>query len=393
MASPLRVLALGHEASRSGAPLIHLGWLRWAAAHPERFVVHSVLVRRGPLLAEWPELRSLTLLSRMEGRSGLVRWLSQRLIDRPFILRRRFRRVWARLAAEGIDVVLVNSQAAGWLVPAFGEHHPPVVLHSHELASYSRRFVRREDRELLRQHVSRFVAVSEAGRRHLADDWGIKADQVSVVRNFVLGRPHLAVGRAEARRQLAADNGLPADVAWVIAVGALDPVKGPEVYIEVAARVVRARPYGVCFIWIGGGVGLPYGRSLRVLPGASEVRFLGARTDVASWLEAADMMLLTSVEESASLVLLEAGQVGTPVIAFRGTGGSDEMLDGGAGMLVAERSAQAMSIAVLRWLDHPEEADRAAVLARARVLTDADYERQCEALASILERVSREDIR
>ncbi len=387
---PLRILALGHEASRSGAPLIHLGWLRWAARRPERFKVHSVLIRGGALLAEWPQLSSVTLLSRMVSHCGPYRRLFLKFLDRPYFLRSRFRRLWTTLSSEGVDVVLVNSQAAGCMVPVLGRNHPPVVLHSHELAGYSNRFVHPADRRYLREHVAVWIAVSEAGGRHVIDNWAVAGSKVKVIRNFVLPVPGLDCDRFELRRQLAVEHGLPGDRVWVLAVGGLDPVKGPEVFIEVASEMATVCPGSVLCIWIGGGVDGPYGRALLRLPGASNVCFLGARTDVGRWLAAADMMLLSSIEESSSLAVLEAAQLGTPVIAFRGTGGPDEMLDDGGGQLVPDRTGAAMAQAVRRWLDHPQERASVAAVARERVRKEADYERQCEKIAGVLESVVRE---
>ena len=92
--------------------MIHLGWLAWAAGRPERFRVSSLLVRPGPLLAEWPPAVRVETLSHLDqARSRLERWVSTRLIDRPWIVARRFRRYghhaglafWLVLTRDWVD--------------------------------------------------------------------------------------------------------------------------------------------------------------------------------------------------------------------------------------------------------------------------------------------------
>src|SRR5208283_4507053 len=148
---PLRLLAIGHEASRSGAVIIHLGWLNWAAARPERFQVSSLLVRPGPLLAEWPRAFRVATLSHLDqARSRMERWVSTRLVDRPRFVARRFRRYLAQLDLRDIDVVLANTLTLGWLLAELPPGGCPVVVHAHELAGATGRFAAPRDLAVLR---------------------------------------------------------------------------------------------------------------------------------------------------------------------------------------------------------------------------------------------------
>jgi glycosyltransferase involved in cell wall biosynthesis len=142
------------------------------------------------------------------------------------------------------------------------------------------------------------------------------------------------------------------------------------------------------FIWVGGGVHTNYGASLQRSKTGYRVRFVGNHDNTQSWLAAAKLVLVTSIEESSSLVALEAADTGTPVMAFQGTGGIDEFLADGAGFLVVERSATAMAISVMNFLGRSTEENNTVGLSAARkVRAECDYETQCEAIAGVLESV------
>ncbi len=390
---PLRLLAIGHEASRSGAVIIHLGWLNWAAARPERFQVSSLLVRPGPLLAEWPRAFRVATLSHLDqARSRMERWVSTRLVDRPRFVARRFRRYLAQLDLRDIDVVLANTLTLGWLLAELPPGGCPVVVHAHELAGATGRFAAPRDLAVLRQMTSRWIAVSEAVRCHLVENLAVAPERVAVVRNFLPPRAPLHLTRAQARAQLAALHRLSADVPWIVTLGNLAPVKAPAMFLAAAGRIREVSGRACQFIWVGDGARTAFGRAVLRSPAARPVFFAGPVADPRIWLTAADFALVTSVEESSSLVALEAAEAGTPVIAFLGTGGSDEFLGEGAGLLVAERSVEALTAAAARWLDRPDEAARCAAVAAERARREGNYENQCEALAAVLESVREQQV-
>ncbi|GAA2478813.1 glycosyltransferase [Terrabacter carboxydivorans] len=97
------------------------------------------------------------------------------------------------------------------------------------------------------------------------------------------------------------------------------------------------------------------------------VRFVGARTDVATWLRAADLFVLTSRWEARALVVQEAMAAGVPVVVTR-TGGLPELV-GDAGSLVAVGDSQAVAEAVDRLLVEPSTRARQGAAGRAVAAT------------------------
>jgi glycosyltransferase involved in cell wall biosynthesis len=105
----------------------------------------------------------------------------------------------------------------------------------------------------------------------------------------------------------------------------------------------------VSFALAGDG---PMRDEVRALASPLGARFtmLGARSDAATVLAAADLVLLTSRAEGTPNVLLEAQLLGVPVVATRVGGVGDAVDDGGTGILCAADDPAGLRDAVLRLL-------------------------------------------
>jgi glycosyltransferase involved in cell wall biosynthesis len=100
----------------------------------------------------------------------------------------------------------------------------------------------------------------------------------------------------------------------------------------------------------------------RGLGHAVDVRGYAAGADKAALFAEHDVFLSTNRVDNAPVTLVEAGQAGLPVVALA-VGGVPDLLDHGAGgVLVAERSAEALAAAVQGLLADP---DRASALVHA----------------------------
>jgi glycosyltransferase involved in cell wall biosynthesis len=156
---------------------------------------------------------------------------------------------------------------------------------------------------------------------------------------------------AAARRELGASA---TDVLFGI-FGRLQRWKAQDVFVE-AAKLVAATEPRARFAVVGGAVfGLEpeYESLLRRLAGeaglGSHMVFTGHRTDVARLMAACDVVChATRVAEPFGMVIVEAMAQRRPVVATRGGGPSEIVVDGVTGLLVAPDDARAMAEAMAR---------------------------------------------
>jgi glycosyltransferase involved in cell wall biosynthesis len=128
----------------------------------------------------------------------------------------------------------------------------------------------------------------------------------------------------------------------------LSEEKRPLVFAGTALGVCAQRAC-VSFALAGDG---PLRDEVRALASPLGDRFttLGARSDAATVLAAADLVLLTSRAEGTPNVLLEAQMLGVPVVATRVGGVADAVDDGRTGILCAPDDASGLRDAVLQLL-------------------------------------------
>jgi glycosyltransferase involved in cell wall biosynthesis len=162
-----------------------------------------------------------------------------------------------------------------------------------------------------------------------------------------------ADGRAARRALQYGDEPLVGMVAQLV------PWKRHADFIYAMGEVAKERPQ-TRFLIIGsdphpqGG----YGRSLQTLVdelGLSEwVHFVGFHADVAAIMAMLDIVVLTSDNEPFGRVLIEAMAAGKPVVATKGGGVPEIVVDNETGLLVPIGQRSALAAAVIFFLDHAE---------------------------------------
>jgi glycosyltransferase involved in cell wall biosynthesis len=222
-----------------------------------------------------------------------------------------------------------------------GEH---AQLSSGEL-SLRRRFLRR----LLYGRVRRVHAVSNALRDSLIRH-GFPARKIGVVVNGV-DAGHFCPGPKEESR---AQTGLPPHAIVLGLVGRFGEFKRHSELIQAFERLpLSGRDLQLVFIGGGG----PLERQVRTRaaagPCASRIRFAGFQQDLRPWYRALDLLVIPSVNEGLSNVLLEAMACGIPALAHPACGAAEVIEDAANGFLRNLGSPQAMEAALIEALRVP----------------------------------------
>lgn len=266
----------------------------------------------------------------------------------PLELWRRWRRLRELVATA--DVVHAHGHQAGLLAlaAARGARPRPAVVvswHNAVLAGGPRRALLSVGERL------------QARRAELVT--GASLDLVERARRLGAGAAELAPVASPragervpegARERVRAALGLEPEAHLAVTVSRIAPQKRLDVLLDAAgllARTEAERRLGGPVTWLlagDGDRGLEEQLRRRVEREGLDVRFLGARRDVAELLAAADVFVLTSRWEARALVVQEALAAGTPVVATA-VGGLPELVDG-AGMLVREGDALGVATAV-----------------------------------------------
>jgi glycosyltransferase involved in cell wall biosynthesis len=341
-----QLLLVGHDAFPAGAQqlLLHIG-RRLARMHGLR--IEFLLLGGGALEAAYAEVAPVTIAR------------DEPALDRALV----------RICHEkGVRAAIVNTVATGHLCPRLARCGVACTLLIHELP-----------------HL-----ITEKNLLAGARDGAAAAQQVVFAAPYVRDRfaelvpldPERAMllpqgsykdisFSAEARRKLRDQLGLDAAAVLAIGIGYADLRKGFDLFLQVW-RAVRRRSRQAHLLWVGDIDPVVRGYladEIAEAEASGSFHFLGWRNDVADWLSAADVLLLTSREDAFPTVVLEALFAGTPTIAFEKTGGIPDLLRSrDIGKVVKLADVEAMARGVLEIVRAPSDSlarERLVAVARA----------------------------
>ncbi len=194
--------------------------------------------------------------------------------------------------------------------------------------------------------------------------------QVQVVPNGADSELFCRLSKSEARARL----GLPSRNPIVLFIGSLIPIKNVPLLLDAFTRL--SCPDALLYL-VGDGVLAP---KLRAAAGAAGIldrcHFVGRRphSEVATWLAAADCLVITSNMEGLPTILPEAMLCHTPIVATQVGGIPEIILHGETGLLVPLGDAAQLTAAIDTILRSPDFASELAGNAAMRASRELTWE-------------------
>lgn len=269
------------------------------------------------------------------------------------------RRVAALVDARAIDVVHTHMSRAhffGALLKWFSD--APVVATAH-----NRRI---QPHWMFNDGV---IAVSDAVRRFQRRYNRVAPARLRVIQPFV-DVNRFAPPSIDQRKIVRAQLGVGDSVPLLGAVGSLFKEKRIVELVRAFAAVLRPVP-DARLVLVGEGPGeyvLRVKAESEALGIASRIAWAGRRSDVPEIMGALDLLVVTSAEESFSLVIAEAMAVGLPVVATAVGGVAESVVDGTNGFVVPAGDATRLVAAIVRLLGDQHLRRRFGEAGRARAL-------------------------
>jgi glycosyltransferase involved in cell wall biosynthesis len=243
---------------------------------------------------------------------------------------------------------------------AFRPSRRPVLVHTfhgHSLSGYfstgrNAAFLRIE--RFLARRTDRLIAVSAEVRDELADLGVAPRDRFAVVPLGFELSPFLVEGpaRADRRRALRAELGIPEDAPVVTLVARLVPIKRVDRFLRVASRL--GGNTDVWFVIVGDG---ELREELRASPQAQALGgrlvWAGFRRDMPDVYFASDVVVQTSDNEGTPVALIEAQAAGVPVVTTAVGGVASAVLYEETGRITAVDDEEAMARAIAGYLADP----------------------------------------
>lgn len=212
------------------------------------------------------------------------------------------------------------------------------------------------------------VALGSASKEIILG-WGTAPSRIHVVVNAPLGTPR--------RPPVESIEAFPMQSPAIVSVGGMYFHKGFGPLIDAFAEILPVHPTATLHL-VGDGPDRAAFEAQAAKVAPDRIRFHGFKADPRPYMKSADVFVLASDKETFPLVLLEAREFGTRIVATDVDGNREALDEGQAGWMVAARSADALRDGILLALSSDVPAGVGAGLDRYRgpalvEATDAIY--------------------
>lgn len=190
---------------------------------------------------------------------------------------------------------------------------------------------------------------------------------------FLAAAPFARAAARRARHRTLLGRRLPGNEPWLLAVGMMRPGDKLESYRLLGRALARIvdRPWRLLVVGDGAARAETEAGLARL---GERVVHLGAlpAARLPAIYAACDLYVWPAVREAYGMAILEAQATGLPVVAGRGVGVADIVVDGKTGLLVDSNDDAALARAIAALLDDPARRQRMSKAALARVAAKHD---------------------
>lgn len=245
-------------------------------------------------------------------------------------------------------------------------------------------FKRRIFRRIFPCWGSRSIAISEAVREHLVNDFGVRKENIAVVHNGVEIEKFSPGKFSQAQRdELGRNYGLKSARPVIGTVARLSSVKGQRYLILAMKRILKDNPAAQLLLV---GDGPEKGRlveQVEELGIEDKVFFCPSTLDTSAPLSIMEVFVLPSLLEGLGLAIIEAQAMGLPVVATDVGGIYTLVKDGVNGFLVHPKEPDALAEAILKLLRDKKLAERFGAQARIQAGRQFSLEQMVEGIERV----------
>jgi len=296
-----RILLVGHDAHRHGAQMLLFNIAKTCV---QQFGMEVIIVLKsgGPMLAEYQKLAQTIVLKKQS---------AQQLTD--------------LVERNNITTAICNTSVTGSLVPVLRLAGVRIVSLIHEMPN----LIKDYDLENPVQDIARkanHVVFPADCVQHGFEKIAGKAQAEFVVRPQGTYSP--VTFNEEIRQQERAKLGIRNDHKVVLGVGYADLRKGFDLFMDTARRLVKQHD-DLHFIWAGalsGDMQRWIQTEFSEHPGSDRIHLVGFTDSVADFYSVADCFYLSSREDPYPTVVMEALNVGLPVLVYESATGFDQLM-------------------------------------------------------------------
>jgi glycosyltransferase involved in cell wall biosynthesis len=278
-----------------------------------------------------------------------------RVVNAKLVAETTIRNFLEKYRALGASEAITSTVVSGAAVPLLKASGYRIISLIHELPGVIQQMKQEKNARTIADLSDKLVFPAELVHQRFAEIVPMDAAKVVIRPQGVL-RSNPYKNRKEAARRIIFDkHSLSADTRIVLNIAYADARKGADLFVEIAALTLKVRSNTV-FIWVGHAEQTLQSKiEARISELGLEGRllFTGFDKEPMAYYAAADVFALTSREDPFPNVVLEAAEVGVPVIAFAGASGAGDLIVEQGGRLAPAFDLDAYSRSLCEILTQP----------------------------------------
>ena len=334
------ILFIGHDASLTGAPKSLLLIIEHFSKNYNE-PISIILKEGGPLKEEYCKLGKVFIWEKKwYHEKNILKRLKNRLLNNN----KRNQNISLKyLYRNKPKVIFNNTVVNGLILETLSKLNTPIISRIPELETVMKIYqVRFNSTNKVLKYSSNFITPSLSGKINLIDNFNIASEKIEVAYGTILKKTNHAIVNNEVEFD---KIGIPKDSFVVGACGGLGWRKGSDLFLKVAKHLSEFEK--IIFMWIGvdetQASYWEFVYEIKKLNLQTKVFTVPYIKDIHKYYQLMDVFLMTSREDPFPLVNLEAMTNGIPVICFKDSGGSEELVDSSSGFVVPYADTEKMA--------------------------------------------------
>lgn len=326
-----KILVIGHEASLTGAPKLLLDIVKNLKNH--NYEIMFVLGKSGKILEEYQKIAPTELWNLDTSEYPIVKKLLyriKRLGQSPNHI------VLKKIKEYNPDLIFNNTIVNGEILEMImGGKNYRVLSMIHEMESVIKMFNRNGNSDKVLKFSNYFIVPSDAVKNNLILNHQVAPNKIKTIHGFVnpINKEILSKNKIEIQQELNIK-----ETDFVVSMcGNLIYRKGFDFFIELASIVHKNGHSDIKFVWVGGkknsGTYFEIKEEIRKRGLSECVTVVHETPEILSYYSCFDIFFLSSREDPFPLTMLEAAQFELPILGFKQSGGVEEFLQNGGGLL------------------------------------------------------------
>jgi glycosyltransferase involved in cell wall biosynthesis len=325
----MRILFISHDASRTGAPIILLNFLKWLKKKNSNIQFDILLLNGGELEIEF---QKLTTVYYWKPQQTQTIGLKKRIINRIFFKQnnpteQHYQQLFEIFTRNNYSMIYGNTIVTCDIIPTLQIKMPKVrvIVHVHELYDMTSRYSSRIEKiDLSNAH---FIAVSDITKRNLIINHNIPQKAITLIYPFIDVQEIIKFKKPPSERPRFIVHGS----------GHVQVRKGYDTFIAIAKRSVEKYPkVPFHFKWIGY---IPENLKFYIANDIQQselndvLSFDGAIDNPYLEYSKASVFLMISRQDPFPLVCLEHAILEKPIVCFDKGTGIPEFVENDAGII------------------------------------------------------------